>query len=169
MIKKVYTVCKKKNIKFGISPDGNIDNNYHKNYADVRTGLKSSEYLDFIMPQIYYGFYNSTKGYTKVTKEFTRPDLSWVGNGYGDEDEVPALWKDFGLKEQGFFGKLFNSSERTVTLWNRTYKFSDGPLPVEITAFGKQVLDKLPELLIDEWSHEELVVFGSHFPVHLHT
>ena len=70
MIKKVYKVCQKKNIKFGISPDGNIDNNYHKNYADVRTWLKSSEYIDFIMPQIYYGFYNSTKGYTKVTKEW---------------------------------------------------------------------------------------------------
>ena len=99
---------------------------------------------------------------TKVTKEFTRPDLSWVGNGYGDEDEVPALWKDFGLKEQGFFGKLFNSSERTVTLWNRTYKFSDGPLPVEITAFGKPVLDKLPELLIDgkkpEWKAGDVKV-----------
>ena len=69
MIKRVYKTCKNKNIKFGISPDGNIDNNYNKNYADVKSWLKSNEYIDFIMPQIYYGFYNSTRDYIKVTKE----------------------------------------------------------------------------------------------------
>lgn len=70
MIKRVYKTCKNKNIKFGISPDGNIDNNYNKNYADVKYWLKSNEYIDFIMPQIYYGFYNSTRDYVKVTKEW---------------------------------------------------------------------------------------------------
>lgn len=70
MIKRVYKTCKNKNIKFGISPDGNIDNNYNKNYADVKSWLKSNEYIDFIMPQIYYGFYNSTRDYVKVTKEW---------------------------------------------------------------------------------------------------
>ncbi len=70
MIKRVYKTCKDKNIKFGISPDGNIDNNYNKNYADVKSWLKSNEYIDFIMPQIYYGFYNSTRDYIKVTKEW---------------------------------------------------------------------------------------------------
>lgn len=70
MIRRVYKTCKNKNIKFGISPDGNIDNNYNKNYADVKSWLKSNEYIDFIMPQIYYGFYNSTRDYIKVTKEW---------------------------------------------------------------------------------------------------
>lgn len=70
MIKRVYKACQNKNIKFGISPDGNIDNNYNKNYADVKSWLKSNEYIDFIMPQIYYGFYNSTRDYIKVTKEW---------------------------------------------------------------------------------------------------
>ncbi len=70
MVKRVYKICKNKNIKFGISPDGNIDNNYNKNYADVKSWLKSNEYIDFIMPQIYYGFYNSTRDYIKVTKEW---------------------------------------------------------------------------------------------------
>lgn len=70
MIKRVYKTCKNKNIKFGISPDGNIDNNYNKNYADVKSWLKNNEYIDFIMPQIYYGFYNSTRDYIKVTKEW---------------------------------------------------------------------------------------------------
>ena len=70
MIEKVHKECKKKNVKFGISPDGNIENNYEKNYADVKKWMSNDIYLDFIMPQIYYGFYNSTKAYTKVIKEW---------------------------------------------------------------------------------------------------
>ena len=76
-------------------------------------------------------------GKDTIVKEIIRPDLSWVGNGYGDEDEVPALWKDFSV------------NGRTVKLWNRTYKFGKGPLPVEVTAYGKKLFDKLPKLLID--------------------
>lgn len=70
MIERVYQECKKKNIPFGISPDGNIDNNYQKNFADVKRWMSEDKYIDFIMPQIYYGFYNSTKSYYKVIKEW---------------------------------------------------------------------------------------------------
>lgn len=70
MIKKVYKKCKEKNIPFGISPDGNIDNNYSSHYADIKTWLKSDEYIDFIMPQIYYGFYNSSRDYLNTLKEW---------------------------------------------------------------------------------------------------
>ena len=70
MIEKVHKECQKKHIKFGVSPDGNIENNYQKNYADVKKWLSSETYIDFIMPQIYYGFYNSTKAYSKVIKEW---------------------------------------------------------------------------------------------------
>ena len=70
MIKKVYKKCKEKNIPFGISPDGNIENNYNSHYADIKTWLKSDEYIDFIMPQIYYGFYNSSRDYINTLKEW---------------------------------------------------------------------------------------------------
>lgn len=70
MVKRVHSKCKSKNISFGISPDGNIDNNYNKNMADVRLWMKSNDYIDFIMPQVYYGFYNSTKAYINVIREW---------------------------------------------------------------------------------------------------
>lgn len=70
MIEKVHKECQKKKIPFGISPDGNIENNYNKNYADVKKWLASNKYIDFIMPQIYYGFYNSSKAYKDVTEEW---------------------------------------------------------------------------------------------------
>ena len=65
IIKKVYQSIKKENksIEFGISPDGNIDNNYDKNYADVKTWCSKNGYIDFIMPQVYYGFFNTTRPY----------------------------------------------------------------------------------------------------------
>ena len=70
MIKRVHIECKKKNVLFGVSPDGNIDNNYNKHKADVRLWMSDNSYIDFIMPQIYYGFYNSTKAYTNVIHEW---------------------------------------------------------------------------------------------------
>ena len=33
--------------------------------------MKKKGYIDFIMPQIYYGFYNSTKAYAKTIKEWS--------------------------------------------------------------------------------------------------
>ena len=71
----IYKVNKKikevnKNILFGISPDANIDNDYTKEYADVKAWGKDSKYVDFLMPQIYYGFENETKPFEEVLKKW---------------------------------------------------------------------------------------------------
>ena len=58
LIKDVYKVCHKYGVKFGVSPDGNIDNNYNKVFADVKRWCSENKYIDFIMPQIYYGVFN---------------------------------------------------------------------------------------------------------------
>lgn len=70
MVEQVHKKCKEKNIPFGIAPEGNIDNNYHKNYADVKKWLESDKYVDFIAPQIYYGFYNSSKPFIDTINEW---------------------------------------------------------------------------------------------------
>ena len=70
MIKNVYSVCKEKGVKFGVSPDGNMENNYNKVFADVKKWCSSDEYIDFIMPQVYYGFYNETKAFKKTIDEW---------------------------------------------------------------------------------------------------
>lgn len=70
LIKRVHDVCSKYNVLFGISPDGNISNNYDKVFADVKTWLSSSEYVDFIMPQVYYGFFNESKAFKTVIDEW---------------------------------------------------------------------------------------------------
>lgn len=70
MIERVHAVCEGKGVDFGVSPDGNISNNYEKLFADVKRWTSSSKYIDFIMPQIYYGFYNETKAFTQVVSEW---------------------------------------------------------------------------------------------------
>ncbi len=71
LLKKVHTVCQEKKVSFGVSPEGNIENNYTKNYADVKQWLSSKDYVDFIMPQIYYGFFNETQGFQQVLQKWT--------------------------------------------------------------------------------------------------
>lgn len=71
LIERVYeTVHKKKGVLFGISPEGNIENNYEKNFADVKTWVQKEGYLDYIMPQIYYGFENEIKPFQKTIEEW---------------------------------------------------------------------------------------------------
>ena len=68
LIKRVYETIKKKNkdIIFSIAPDGNINNNYLYHYADIKTWIKNDNYVDIIMPQIYYGFNNEYAPFNKV-------------------------------------------------------------------------------------------------------
>lgn len=72
LIQRVYKTIKSinKNIEFGISPDGNIENNYEYIYADVNEWLSKEGYIDFIMPQLYYGFYNEAKPFIKTVNEW---------------------------------------------------------------------------------------------------
>ena len=72
LIRSVYKTIKNinKKVMFGVSPDGNITNNYEYIYADVKKWLSEEEYVDFIMPQLYYGFYNETKPFIKTVNEW---------------------------------------------------------------------------------------------------
>lgn len=60
LIKKVYEKIKSidKDVLFGISPEGNINNNYDLNYIDTKKITSEKGYIDYIMPQIYFGFFN---------------------------------------------------------------------------------------------------------------
>lgn len=72
LLKESYLRVKSinKDILFGISPSGNVENNLNYEYLDIKNVLKD-KYLDFIMPQLYYGFNNQNKPYMKVLKEWS--------------------------------------------------------------------------------------------------
>lgn len=75
MVKKVYATVKKvnKDCVFGISPAGNLSNLYGKTayYSPVKTWMKSTGYIDYICPQIYWSFTQATAPYKKVLKQWT--------------------------------------------------------------------------------------------------
>ncbi|MGD9559510.1 MAG: glycoside hydrolase family 10 protein [Oscillospiraceae bacterium] len=65
MVRSVYAAVKAANptVSFGISVQGNNENNYTTMYADVREWLLWEGYVDYVMPQLYWGFeYRTSSG-----------------------------------------------------------------------------------------------------------
>ena len=73
MVRLVYNSIKEKNknIIFGISPQGNIENDYQLQFADVKTWCSEEGYVDYITPQVYYG-YSSTSPYLETIKRWDK-------------------------------------------------------------------------------------------------
>lgn len=71
-VKALYNAVKETNSTalFGIAPQGNIQNNYDFMYADVKTWCAGSGYIDYIMPQIYFGFKNKAQPYDGVLDDW---------------------------------------------------------------------------------------------------
>lgn len=86
------------NVKFGISPNADIEKDYSQYFADVRLWATEKGYVDYLVPQIYFGYTNSTMPFSKVLKQWsdlcTTVDLyiglatyksgkedRWAGNG----------------------------------------------------------------------------------------
>ena len=73
LIKEVYSAIKAidSSCRFGVSPAGNTEQNYNTLYCDVETWVTSKGYVDYICPQIYFGFKNKTRPYLDVLNEFS--------------------------------------------------------------------------------------------------
>ncbi|MDO4559097.1 MAG: family 10 glycosylhydrolase, partial [Planctomycetia bacterium] len=61
------------NVVFGISPQGNLDNNALIN-ADVRTWMTQSGYVDYICPQLYFSFENAALPFETALDAWTTID-----------------------------------------------------------------------------------------------
>lgn len=72
MVKEVYSTVKSvnENITFGISPASDIENDRDSLYADVEKWCTSEGYIDYICPQIYFGFLNENQPFMKTTKNW---------------------------------------------------------------------------------------------------
>jgi uncharacterized lipoprotein YddW (UPF0748 family) len=67
MVKNLYSSVKNANPNalFGISPQGSIENNYNQMFADVEKWCKNGGFTDYMAPQFYYGFENSSQPYIR--------------------------------------------------------------------------------------------------------
>lgn len=61
LVADIYSTVKSCNstVLFGVSPQGNVSNNLNKLYADVERWCAYDGYLDYVVPQIYYGYSGS--------------------------------------------------------------------------------------------------------------
>ncbi|MCM1114758.1 MAG: family 10 glycosylhydrolase [Clostridium sp.] len=74
MVSSVYKAVKEinPNITFGISPASNMDNDYKSLYADVERWATNEGYVDYICPQIYFGFQNESQPFMATTKAWAQ-------------------------------------------------------------------------------------------------
>lgn len=87
LVKQVYAAIKQvdEDVVFGISPQGNDDNNYHMQYSDIALWLREEGYADYIMPQLYWGFDYLTKS---GSDRYGFKNLSYEWSQYKKADEV---------------------------------------------------------------------------------
>ncbi len=107
LIESVYSLCNEHSVLFGISPDGNISNNYSRHYADINTWVNSDKYVDFIMPQIYYGFYNEVKPFYNTL-------IEWEEVVSDNIELIPAL----GLYKSGLVDTYAKSGSEEWILYS---------------------------------------------------
>lgn len=70
----IYSVCaltRKYGKVFSISPISNINQNISSYYADVKLWAQSDSYVDYIIPQIYFGFQNPVQPFEETLNKWT--------------------------------------------------------------------------------------------------
>ena len=72
LVREVYAAIKgiDSSVCFGISPQGNTSINYDEQYIDVEEWLSNPGYVDYICPQVYYGFENDTCPFSATVAEW---------------------------------------------------------------------------------------------------
>ncbi len=68
LVSELYATVKAHDLStiFGISPSGVIDTVYHKQYADVYKWCREPGYIDYICPQLYFGFEHETADFVTM-------------------------------------------------------------------------------------------------------
>lgn len=69
LVKQVYNAVGTGRV-FGISPAGNNQNNRNMLYCDVNYWVQNPGYVDYICPQVYFGFNNATCPYNDTVRLF---------------------------------------------------------------------------------------------------
>lgn len=120
LVSALYSIVKMANSSavFGVSCQGNMSNNYNQMYADVEKWCKSSGYIDYIMPQIYFGFDNSSQPFADCVRNWN--NLAAKGNiplivgltaaKFGAEDQWAGSGRDEWITDRAILKRQFLES-----------------------------------------------------------
>ena len=108
-------------VTYGISPAGNLENltSDYAYYVDIKRWLASDQYVDYICPQIYWGFQHPTAGFDRMADQWAKlcegsPVKLYIGIGVyragheeGDSQKEKEEWKSDAdvLKKQVEYGR----------------------------------------------------------------
>jgi uncharacterized lipoprotein YddW (UPF0748 family) len=123
LVKQIHDAIKavKPNVTFGISPAGDPSEllSSYAHYVDYRTWMKSTAYIDYICPQIYWGFTHSLTKFDAITNKWVAasqgsPVKLYIGVGVykagykvGSNSREKKEWKSDTaiLKKQVLYGR----------------------------------------------------------------
>lgn len=72
LIADVYAACHaRENCVFGVSPGYDIDDNYNGLYADIPTWAKTVGYIDYVCPQLYFGYEHGSAPFDELLKTWS--------------------------------------------------------------------------------------------------
>ncbi len=125
LVSGIYSAVKAENEKvlFGISPAGNLSKMATEYFADVETWLSEDGYVDYIMPQIYFGMEHGSWSFPDTYKRWseitTNPNIMFMAgmtfgkavSGYDNEgDQYAGAGKDEWINNKDVFKKCFEFS-----------------------------------------------------------
>lgn len=115
LVKRTYETVKgkDKSLLFGISPDASIGKNYDTLFADVEKWAGENGYLDYICPQIYFGFDSLKMPFVSTVKKW---------QSLVRESNV-KLYIGLGLYKSGEYDKFAQSSENPEDKQSPGYEF----------------------------------------------
>lgn len=139
LVSSVYNLVKSynENLQFGVSPSASFKKN-EKIYADVKLWCKEDGFVDYIMPQVYYGFENETMPFRETVNDWLSIEknenvslyfgLAVYKCGVADENAGSGKneWKENSdiLSRQYEYLKL-SDSFAGVSLYSYTYCFGE--------------------------------------------
>lgn len=104
------------NVRFGISPQGNLQNNVNVQYSDVERWLREPGFVDYLMPQIYWGR-NYSQG-NDVSQAFAHCLAEWTSL---PRTEEVALYAGLGAYRIGDG----DGSDTSLAEWNSGHALAD--------------------------------------------
>lgn len=121
LVSQLYAAVKETapDCRFGISPQGNPDNNYQGQYSDVGLWMTEEGYLDYVLPQVYWGFgYQLSGGSTRFA--FENITAEWMAMPRREGVELM-----FGLGAYRIGDGDGGANQDSVSQWNTGHNLAD--------------------------------------------
>lgn len=151
MVSGVYKTIKKinKSVVFGLSPQGNIDNDYDLQFADVKRWCSEKGFCDYIAPQVYYG-YKSVCPYSETVKKWSdmcKGHSVRLVIGLG---EYKILSEDEFISTKGIIANMINDAKKLesysgIAIYNYKNLFAAGEEDSQRVMAEKELIEKAME------------------------